>query len=434
MSKPGPRSAVDRWFKRWVGVAALGGFGIRVANALALPKTGLSDATFYHLQANLLAKGDGFANSFVWVSTGRLTPSAVHPPLYPMVLSVSSVLGGTSLLAHRITSGGIGVVTIVAVALIAREVAGSAVGSLAAIFAAVYPNLWGLEGSLMSESLAAALVAVSLLLALRLVKNPSLPRAVILAVVIALASLTRPETLLLVPILAIPIAWTRRSLSQRRRITLVASVLMAAGIVIAPWMIRNLVGFSRPVVFSTNGDEVIGVANCRDAYYTPAFVGYWFVGCAGPTSPVDDAKNTAIARTQGLHYLKDHLHRFFGTVVWARLGRVADVYRPFENARYSAQEGRRLGVAYAGLWAYWACLPFALVGGIVLRRRNRADLRILLSPVVVVIVTAIYAYGAVRFRAIAEPSLLVLAAVGVTACWQHLRAPSQSRLSRIAES
>jgi 4-amino-4-deoxy-L-arabinose transferase-like glycosyltransferase len=416
----------DRWFWPCVGTAAFGGFGIRLANALALPKypPAVSDARFYDVQANLLAKGHGFADPFVWLTSGRLIPSAVHPPLFPLVLSIVSWFGGTGTLAHRVTTGTIGVLTIVAIALIAREVAGSAVGVAAAILAAVYPNLWGLEGSLMSESLAAALVAVALLLAIRLAKKPNLPTTLLLAVVIALASLTRPETILLLPFLALPLIVTRSALTARRKALVAVAVVMAAGIVLAPWLVRNLTGFSRPVLFSTNGDELFSVANCPATYHEPPFLGYWFIGCVGQhRAGSDDAENSKLDRRRGLHYLTSHLDRFVGTVMWARLGRVADIYRPFENARYSASEGRRLNVAYAGVWVYWACLPFALVGGVVLGKRNRAAVLILLTPVVVVIVTAIYAFGAERFRAIAEPSLIVLAAIGLVATWQRMRAP-----------
>jgi 4-amino-4-deoxy-L-arabinose transferase-like glycosyltransferase len=423
VSKTASRSPAERWFWRGVGAAAIGGLVVRVANAWTLPKTRfVTDATYYHVQANLLAKGHGFADPFIWQTTGRVTPSAFHPPLFSLILSIASLFGGTSLLAHRIVTSVIGLITIVAVAVIARELAGSAVGITAAILVATYPTLWGLEGSLMSESLAAALVAVALIVAIRLANRPSIRTAVLLGVVSALASLTHPETLLLVPFLALPVIATRRALTTRRKIALGTVVVVTATIVLAPWLVRNLTGFSRPVLFSTNGDEVLGVANCPPTYHTPAFLGYWFIGCVGqPYDFADEAKSTSADRRRGLHYMRRHLDRFLGTVMWARLGRVADVYRPFENARYSASEGRRENVAIAGVFMYWACLPFALVGGIVLWRRSRTAVLILLAPCLVVVVTAIYAFGAERFRAIAEPTVIVLTAVGVLACWQQVR-------------
>jgi asparagine N-glycosylation enzyme membrane subunit Stt3 len=422
VSKPPRVSIAERSFGKCVAVAAIGGFGVRVANAFALPKNPplLSDATYYHVQANLLSKGHGFADPFAWLTTGRLVPSAAHPPLFPLVLSIVSWFGGTSAPAHRVATGAIGAVTIIAIALIAREIAGSAAAIVAAFLAAVYPNLWGLEGSLMSESLAAALVALALLVAVRTAKRPTLRNAALLAIMIALASLTRPETLLLVPVLAIPVIVAPRSLTALRKIVLATAIVAMAGIVVAPWLLRNATGFSRPVFFSTQSDEVLGVTNCPVTYYQPKFLGDWYAGCARTNAGVaDEAKSTSLDRNRGLHYMRSHLDRFLGTVVWARLGRVADVYRPFENARYSASEGRRGNVAIAGLLTYWACLPFALIGGVVLWRRNRAAMRILLAPFLVVIVTAIYAWGAVRFRAIAEPSIIVLAAIGIVTAWQN---------------
>jgi 4-amino-4-deoxy-L-arabinose transferase-like glycosyltransferase len=411
----------DRWFGRSVGAAAICGFAIRVASAVTPAKIGpLTDSNYYHVQANLLAKGHGFADPFLWAFSGRIVPTAAHPPLFPLFLSLVSRFGATSVLAHRITAGAVGVLTIVVVALLARELAGAAAGISAAAIAAIYPNLWGMESSLMSESLAAALVAFALFLAIRLAKEPSARRAILLAVVIALASVTRPETILLLPVLALPVILTRRALSVRRRSALVIAAVMASGLVVAPWLVRNLTGFSRPVLFSTNADEVIGVANCPFTYHGRG-LGAWSISCVGASDIRDDAGRTAFERRRGFRYLTDHVGRFVSVVVWARIGRVWDIYRPFDGARYSALEGRRLNVARAGLFVYWASLPFALVGAILLWKRNRTAVLTLLTPFVVVVATAIYAYGEVRFRAIAEPSLIVFAAIGFSNCWQRAR-------------
>jgi 4-amino-4-deoxy-L-arabinose transferase-like glycosyltransferase len=415
-------SVSDRIFWRCVAASAIGGIVIRVVNAATTPERRLvTDATFYHVQANLLAKGHGFADPYLWLTTGQLRPSAMHPPLYPLLLSVVSWFGGTGLFPHRVATGVFGVVTIVAIAMLARELAGNAVGVTAAVLAAVYPNLWGLEGSLLSESVATAFVAIALLLAVRMTKQPGTRRAVLLAIAIALAALTRPETILLLPLLALPVIATRPALDRGRKLALSGVVVLVVALVMAPWLVRNLTGFSRPVIFSTNGDQVIGVANCPSAYHDPSFLGYWSFLCNGHLSVTDDARRSALERERGLRYVRSNLDRFLGTVVWARLGRAADVYRPIGNARFSADEGRRFGVALAGLYAYWFCLPFALYGGIRLFRRNRADLLTLLTPVAVVFATAIYAYGSVRFRAIAEPTVIILAALGFAACWRRLR-------------
>jgi hypothetical protein len=61
---------------------------------------------------------------------------------------------------------------------------------------------------------------------------------------------------------------------------------------------------------------------------------------------------------------------------------------------------------------YFLLIPFAVYGVILLRRR-RVPLLIVLAPFVTVTVTAVLAYGQIRFRHSAELSLVVLAAVAV---------------------
>jgi len=61
-------------------------------------------------------------------------------------------------------------------------------------------------------------------------------------------------------------------------------------------------------------------------------------------------------------------------------------------------------------------LLLAVVGVVALwRRRARDALWVLLVPVIIVTLNTAITYGQTRFRAVAEPSLAVLAAVGVVA-------------------
>ena len=89
--------------------AALARFGTRLAlvvcTALVIRVTylltsgedvlGLGDFYFYHWSANLLADGRGFTDPFLLTSFGVELPTAEHPPLWSMLLSLVSVLGGS---------------------------------------------------------------------------------------------------------------------------------------------------------------------------------------------------------------------------------------------------------------------------------------------------------------------------------------------------
>ena len=110
----------------------------RLGQALRLPAQVLGgDPSFYHGQANLLAAGHGFADPSVWLFRHRAVATAFHPPLWPMVLSISSFLGGTSVTTHKVVASLVGAGAAVAIGLLGRELAGPRVGLLAATIAAV---------------------------------------------------------------------------------------------------------------------------------------------------------------------------------------------------------------------------------------------------------------------------------------------------------
>ena len=161
-----------------------------VAYTLLVAKDiGIGDFFFYHGQANLLAEGKGFIHPLLHLD-GITVPSAEHPPLWPVVLSVTSSSESTGFEPPR-DGLLIGAVAIVIVGLLGRRAEGERTGLLAAGIAAAYPTLIAADGSLMSETLYGVLVEAGLLAALRLLDRPSLPMALALGALIGLAALTR---------------------------------------------------------------------------------------------------------------------------------------------------------------------------------------------------------------------------------------------------
>jgi asparagine N-glycosylation enzyme membrane subunit Stt3 len=108
------------------------------------------------------------------------------------------------------------------------------------------------------------------------------------------------------------------------------------------------------------------------------------------------------------------------TVVAVRIARVWDFFRPAEMAQVETGEGRPYVASLAGLGFYYALLPFA-VGGIVLLRRRHIDQWFLLVPAAVVTLVSAVSYGLVRFRAPFEVCLVVLAAVAMAELAHRVR-------------
>ena len=89
----------------------------------------------------------------------------------------TAVLFGRSVLALRLVQSVYGTLGVVAIALLARRVAGSdRVALWAALAAAVYPNLWAADGVIMAETLTVLLVAGPAVGRLRL-PRPARPAA-----------------------------------------------------------------------------------------------------------------------------------------------------------------------------------------------------------------------------------------------------------------
>jgi 4-amino-4-deoxy-L-arabinose transferase-like glycosyltransferase len=406
---------VRRFWPALLAITAAGAL-IRVLYTLLeapWPPDGLDDQFYFSALPRLLADGEGFVNPFLFVLQGGVTlPTAEHPPLHSVVLAGLAELGGTSADLQRLTGTVFGAGTIVLVGLLGRWLVSGRVGLIAAALGAVYPVLVATDGALMSESLYVVLVATSLLLALRLTRAPTVRGGAVLGAVVALAALTRSEGLALLALLLVPLLG-----SPAGRRAALASVA-AAVVVLAPWTVRNWSVFDQPVAISTNSGSAIGGANCEPTFYGDQ-LGGWQPACLPDRGRGNEAEHMAQLRRDGVDYARDHAGRL-PVVLAVRVGRVWNVYDPLQ-----VPEGRSVRVEKLGVAMYALLVPFA-VGGAVLLRRRRAELWILLAPVLLVTVTALVTYGNQRFRAPAEVSLVVLAAIGAEALRRAVAARSRA--------
>jgi hypothetical protein len=83
-------------------------------------------------------------------------------------------------------------------------------------------------------------------------------------------------------------------------------------------------------------------------------------------------------------------------------------------------EGRWVRADQAGVAVYYLLMPLAIAGGFLLRRR-RPDLLVLLAPVALVVVLSLIGYGIPRFRAPAEVTIVVLAALAISRLLERRR-------------
>jgi 4-amino-4-deoxy-L-arabinose transferase-like glycosyltransferase len=425
------------------------------------------DSYVYHYGANLLAQGKGFVIPTDFrVSGGTIARAgADHPPLFTLLLAMFSFVGAKSWLWHEHVVVALGAVNIFLTGLLGRRVAsrflseGRAqwVGFVAAMFMAVYPYVWLSDVMVLSETLAMTANLAVALLCYRVLRDQSWGWIVALGAAAGAAALVRAEMVLLGPLLILPMLLRVKVLSFRQQAAriAVAGVVMLG--VLTPWLYRNMTIYNNPVTMSTGTGITLANTNCDDTYYGGG-LGFWSFNCIHPlpwTLPADQLRATdpdqlrtwvtqagidapadatpdqlvdlllahaqtadqsddeVFLRAVGMDYLKDHLDRL-PVVVSARFGRMWGLYRPAQQLTIEDGEGRPKDAAEVGLVIFYPLMVLAIGGTVVLARR-REPLLPLLVPVGIVTFAAITAFGQSRYRAPAEPLMMVLAAVGLMA-------------------
>ncbi len=411
------RASIPAHFPARVAAVAAAGLALRVAYLLVSRSAVLDgDGTYYHSVAGMLADGFGFIEPNQLASSGRRIPWAPHMPLWPGILAFAAKAGIRSLLQQQILAALLGAATVAATACAARRVANERAGLIAAALTAATPTLFLYEWELVSEVPVQLLAALVLLAAYRYSDRPATSRALLLGLLCGLLTLTRSEQALLVPFLLAPLVLRSPGLSLRRRLGMLGAAVGLAALLILPWSLYISSQFARFVPLSTQLGPTMVEANC-DSTYGGARLGFADGECRkqstnNPIPPGGDASTRdAAMREEAFHYIGDHLGRL-PLVVVAREGRAWGAFRPWQQMRFDASRGTRLSVVRAGYLVYWALVPLAAVGALLLRRRRVALAPILALPLTVTVAVAI-TFGSPRYRAPAEVALIVLAAVAL---------------------
>jgi hypothetical protein len=492
-AEPGERSPAPPWYR--YGLVAVAGvaLAVRFLNVLVWrptcaldlyavgqaggPGAGFSpsggqtgcfaiwgDTAYSYLQGRLIAEGHWFVDSSQWLTSGGavLRPSSGDPPLFALYLAGLARVGLSSGTAMRVVTALVGVAGVVALALLARRLAGPRAGLVAGGIAAVYPLVWINDGMLLSESLYVPLLLVALHAAYTFWERPAARTAVVFGLAVALAALVRAEAVLLLVVMPVPLLWGlwRAEAVERGRLVRLGLAMVGVGaLVLAPWLGFNLTRFEQPALMTSMTGAVLSSGNC-DRTYTGDVIGYYATcfedhvaagglvdgkppcaaqppppaGLRGPNAETgldcwrddpdaDETVRDRVRTTFAVDYMKSHAGRL-PVVVAARIGRTWDLYTPElgsdveplgQNVRLNWQlEGRGQRASEIGLLMFWAMLPLAAVGAVRLGR-ERVPLSPLVSLAVVITVTAAVTIGVTRYRVPLDIVVVVLAAAGIDA-------------------
>ena len=370
------------------------------------------DSAWYQLVSGSIADNKGFVDPSKLYLHGVSTPTAFRPPLYPLFLAAVAKTGYDSSRAFQIAGCLVGAITIVLIGYLGRRVAGKAVGLCAAALAAGYPILLGIDAAVMSETLYVPLAVGCVLAVYRAMDRPTAWRWAFVGLLGGLSILTRGDGVVLLLLLVVPAAWFGVHDTWRRRLLLAVVPVVVAGLVVAPWVIRNQQQLGVATVSTLQTGTALAGSNCPDTYYGGG-IGSWSLPCterADRDTVSEVAYNDELQR-DAASYIRHHASRLI-VVVPVRILRQWSLWSPIEGARIEAAESRNYSWQVLSFATY---LPIALLAvyGLVLLYRRRRPVLPLVAMIVTVTLTSAMIYGQQRLRVSVEPVLLVLAAVTI---------------------
>jgi 4-amino-4-deoxy-L-arabinose transferase-like glycosyltransferase len=262
-----------------------------------------ADGIEFNQLADQLALGHGYS-----LQPGH--PTAFRAPGFPLFLAAIYFLAGQHYPLDYLAFCGLGAIACVLTFLMASELAGQAIGALAAAFAVVYIGSVYDVTVFASENLFVVCLGLSMWLFLRGLKSGSTLDLSLAAVSIGWGILTRPFALLLVPLFVSVLLW---EMWKGKKIRMVQVVLFAAipMAVLAPWAMRNYTVFHHLVLGTTNGGSTFYGGNNDRVLHEPYYYGSWITTEDLPYRNLIDATPNEVAHDQeewhlGMEWVKGH--------------------------------------------------------------------------------------------------------------------------------
>ncbi|MDI1482190.1 hypothetical protein [Polyangium sp. y55x31] len=217
-----------------------------------------ADGTFYHRIAERVAKGLGY--TWLWPD-GVVTYAAHYPVGYPALIGGAYAIFGAHPGVAMALNGLLGALAAVAVHRLAARAAPPGAALAAGLVVALHPGLVAYTPALMSEGVTASLVACAAWAAAWVrdvvpsgARRTIAARTALLGIVVGLATLVRPQSLVFAPLFAF-IAVAPITGRRARALTIGFSALATAFAlaVCLPWTIRNCERMNRCALVSVNG-------------------------------------------------------------------------------------------------------------------------------------------------------------------------------------
>ena len=422
---------LPRWALVVLALILLVGFAVR-GWAATHPVVGPGpDSTAYsRIAEHLFLAGE-------YGTPAQTSPSDWSPGLPLMVAGLYWLIGEVNETAARLLIALLGTLMVLFTFLIGRRLSGVPAGLIAAALVATYPTYIENNGQFLSEPLAAFLLSGGLLGMLWAAERRRVVAWVLPGLVFGALTLTRPEYQAITLAFGVLALWRMgRDIGWMRGVAAAGIMVLAAALVVSPWMVRNRIVLDKWVPVSTGGGKALFVAT-----YLPG------LGRQVPTKRelmrqflgAEDPINTDELRAQPMQPLLNRVADKYPDLprdeALGRIGRENLVKyvteQPVAYAEMSAlkfwnvwSRGSSPYMRDAGLVAYHRILIVAgVIGFIVLawRSRTRWQALLLACPIAAVSVLGTVLLAVPRRQVPLIPLICVLAAIALVWAFTQVR-------------
>ena len=420
-------------WNRWLLLTLFVAFGLRLGLALAVQyevsKTPgrlcliSGDAEGYWELAGKVAAGEPYS---IYDPPRRL----LRMPGFPILLAIPRLIFGDTPIAARLLLVFVGTLACGLTYWLGYELAGHAVGLLAAAYTAVSPTMALFSVLFLSEPAFAAAMLASLIAAAKLLKethrtdelNQSTVRyAAAVGTLAGLATYMRPTWLLVAPGLAFLFLVSNRA-AIRSRVIVAGIICISLALTLAPWTIRNasITGHLIPTTLWVGPSLYDGL--------NPAATG---------DSNMQFFEDDRLLQTMTEYEMDQEYRRRAwkfaaeqpDRAIWLALVKQVRYWSPAPN---TPQFNHPL--IHAVAWLSFAPLMLLAVIGAWQMRGQMSVLVVTVGPILYFAALHLLFVGSLRYRLPAEYPLCVLSAVGFVRLWDTRRRTKTSSASLITLS
>ena len=348
---------------------------------------------------------DAVARSLV--EHGTYGTQTLRPPGYPTLMAGVYAIFGPNLIALRVVEAVLGTVAVGVVGAVGVSVFGPAAGLLAAGLMTVHPILAFLPSTQYSENTLVLVLSLGFAAVFAAWRAGGLWRWAIAGALFGLAALIRPNTVVLLPGLALGLL---PALRRARRGWIAPALVAAAALMltVVPWIAHSHRLHGRWFFIATGGGRQFWIGNHARASADTRAPELW------NAAELDSLRGFPTGIEQERWFYREGMRS-----VRADPARAARLYVARLGNLFALWPETHSRTAYVGVWSRWAqgTASVVIFAGVLLaltRRRSEPAVWILIGAVVSFALVNAAFFTVLRYRMAFEPCLLWLAGAGWT--------------------